>query len=443
MDELQTLKEFRRDVRGAADGDPARERTMRAIRKLIEKEVPARVPRRRFRRRACAVALAAMAIAAVGAVLPSRHSGSSLVGQALAAVGDGSVLHVVGEVATGREIVDLKSGRTTPVMQQEEIWFDGDRGLRRDTMRIGAVVTDDTLQTPEGGWTPAGIVYDCTWIAAHPVEATKARVSCNASGDNGTAPHVVPRPKPSLDPGLAGFADSYRGALASGSAREDGTGTVGGRSVDWLLFATAYGPERVALDADTHKPVLIDGPHGFRMTITAIETTDASSGHFAKPTADEIPVEPNFSRNEDLRPVELDAGSIAAAYTGAVWAGAEIADLPLVTATLQRLSASYPDNTPTATGTGLQLQYGSLAPNGRRDYTKPFVGISEAPSPTLASSYKWFSRGWDPAPDQLYLESMGGSMSIGLLGVDGLAIVIEASSDDLVVSAARALTPVS
>jgi hypothetical protein len=443
MDELQTLREFRRDVDAAADDDPARERTMRAIRELIEREAPARVPRRRLRRRAVAVALAAAAIAGVVAVLPSRDSGSSLVDQALAAVGDGGVLHIVGEVATGREILDLNSGRATPVIQQEEIWFDGDRGLRRDVMRIGGVIVDDTLQTPEGGWTPGGVVYDCTWIAAHPVEATRKRVSCNASGDNGTTPHVVPRPKPTLDPGLAGFADSYRSALASGAAHEDGTGTVGGRAVDWLVFATDKGPERVALDGETHKPVLIDGPHGIRMSITAIETTDTANGQFTRPTADEIPVEPNFSRNEDLQPVGLDARSIAAAYNGAVWAGAQIAGIPLVTATLQRLSASYPGDTPTAVGTGLQLQYGTLDANGRRDYTKPFVTISEAPNPTLAASYKWFARGWDPAPGQLYLESMGGGMSIGLLRVDSLAVEIEASSEDLLTTAARALTPAS
>lgn len=441
MDELQTLREFRSDVAGAADDDPARERTMLAIRELIERETPA-APRRRWRRRLLVVALSAAAIAALVAVFPARDSGSSLVGRALAAVGDGGVLHVVGEVATGREILDLESGRTAPVMQQEEIWFDGDRGLRRDVTRIGSTITGDELETPEGGWTPGGVVYDCTWIAAHPVEATKARVSCNASGDNGTTPHVVLRPKPKLDPGLAGFADSYRSALASGAAHEDGTGTVGGHPVDWLVFATDEGPERVALDSGTHKPVLIDGPHGFQMSITAIETTDAGDGHFTKPIADEIPVEPNFSRNEDLQRVGLVASSIAAAYDGAVWAGAQIADLPLVTATLQRLSTSYKD-APTVTGTGLQLQYGTLGANGRRDDTKPFVTISEAPNPTLAASYKWFARGWDPAPGQLYLESIGGSMSIGLLRVDGLAVEIEASSEDLLTTAARALTPVS
>src|SRR5690242_13817296 len=98
MDELQALKEFRADVAPVGAQDPARERTMAAIRALIEQETAAAQtrrahaprPRRRLalprvsgRRFALAVAVAA-AVAVVLAVLPIRQSDHSLVGEALA-----------------------------------------------------------------------------------------------------------------------------------------------------------------------------------------------------------------------------------------------------------------------------------------------------------------------------------------------------------------------
>ena len=166
-----------------------------------------------------AVALVAAA-AVVVLVAPWQRSHGTLTDMALAAIGTQPVVHVVMETPTGAGLVDIASGNAQPVMQRDEVWYDAARGLRRDVTRDGSVILDDELETPQGGFTSHGIVYDCAWIAAHPVAATKARVSCNASGDNGTTPHTVPRPKPTLDPGLAGFADSYRQALASGQAHE-------------------------------------------------------------------------------------------------------------------------------------------------------------------------------------------------------------------------------
>ena len=165
--------------------------------------------------------------------------------------------------------VELATGASRPVVQEQEVWYDAERGLKKTVVRVDATTLDVMLETPKGGVTAHGIVYDCAWIAAHPVEATKAHVSCDASGDNGTTPRVIPRPKPSLDPGLAGFVDGYRRALAAGQAREAGSGDLDGKQVDWLVFRTSDGSERVALDADSHKPVLLaDEDHGLRLRIT-------------------------------------------------------------------------------------------------------------------------------------------------------------------------------
>lgn len=463
MDELQALREFRASVAPAAADDPVRERTMAAIRTLVEQEALAerrreRRPkgRRRFslprllpttlsRRRLAMVAVLAAALAVALTVLPMRRSNPSLVGQALAAIGSGSVLHVVAEQPTGRELLDLSSGKATPIMQQEEIWFDESRGLRRDITRINGRVADDTFQSPAGGFTPHGVIYDCAWIAAHPKQATKARVSCNASGDNGTTPRTIPRPKPTLDPGLLGFVDGYRQALASGAAREDGGGIMDGKSVDWLVFSTSEGPERVALDPTTHKPVLLNGPHpSQQMKINLIETTDSASGKFVKPSPNETPVLPNLGRADDQQKLDSTASAIRGAYSGAVWAGVDVAGLPLASATLQHLTTHYPGNRASASGTGLQLHYGSLTANGHRDFSKPYVTVSQAPSAELAYAYMWgFEGAAPPPPGQLLTDVPHGgpnALYLGFMTVNGKLVSIQASSDELLLAAARALT---
>ena len=133
-------------------------------------------------------------------VAPWQRSHGTLTDLALAAIGSQPVVHVVTETPTGAGLVDIASGNAQPVMQRDEVWYNGDLGLRRDVTRDGSVILDDELETPRGGFTAHGIVYDCTWIAAHPVAATKARVSCNASGDNGTTPRTAPRPKADTRP---------------------------------------------------------------------------------------------------------------------------------------------------------------------------------------------------------------------------------------------------
>jgi hypothetical protein len=133
--------------------------------------------------RILAVAAALAAVVAVALIAPWTRSGGSLSDLALAAIGSRPVLHVIAEMETptGGQLIDIKTGRVQQIShhQQEEIWYDAAKGLKRDTVRVGSTIVDDTLETPQGGYTPGGIVYDCAWIAAHPIQATKARVSCN------------------------------------------------------------------------------------------------------------------------------------------------------------------------------------------------------------------------------------------------------------------------
>ena len=194
-----------------------------AIADAITATQAAPATRRRATRLAAVAAVLGLAVALA---LVSPWSGrGSLVDRALAAIGSGAVIHVVEKRdLSDQTLVDLRTGAESPVAQTRELWFDGERGLLRSVQRVGGAVTGEVLETPKGSWTESGRVYTCAWIAAHPVEATKARVSCNPSGQNGTMPRRVPEPRPDLDPALAGFVTGYREALANGTATRDGSG---------------------------------------------------------------------------------------------------------------------------------------------------------------------------------------------------------------------------
>jgi hypothetical protein len=398
-----------------------------------------------IRRRRVAPALAAaLAVAMVVLLLVSPWEGSpSLTERARAAIGSQPVLHVVAESPAGAQLIDLQSGDAAPVLQQEEIWYDAERGLRREVVRVGQTIVGETLETPQGGYTPGGIVYDCTWIAAHPVEATKAGVSCNASGDNGTTPSVIPRPKPTLDPGLAGFVDGYRQALADGSGQWAGTGLVDGQPVDWLVFRTRDGSERVALDQATHKPVLLKNDSGWSLRITTIETIPFTTSDFRRPTPDELPKQPSRGRSREEQTLPLDGIAIAAEVPAALWAGLTLAGLPLVMAEELALRTSFADGTEPETGTGLELEYGVLGANGRLDRSQPYALVHQAPSRVLAFANAWgFVRGDAPPPGKVYAPSMDGGV-LGFTVRDGRYLTIEASSRDLLLAAARGLEPAS
>jgi hypothetical protein len=393
-----------------------------------------------------AVALVAAAVVVV-LVAPWQRAHGTLTDMALAAIGTQPVVHVVMETPTGAGLVDIASGKAQPVMQRDEVWYDAARGLRRDVTGDGSVILDDELETPQGGFTSHGIVYDCAWIAAHPVAATKARVSCNASGDNGTTPHIVSRPKPTLDPGLAGFADSYRQALASGQAHEAGTGEVEGQTVDWLVFPTSGGStERVALDRSSHKPILLQGPH-LSIRIDSIESIPYDTSNFARPTPAEVPERASRTNAGDGAAVALNGAAIAAAYPNALWAGSQVARLPLVHAEQQTLSATFSGGTPKQTGPGLELGYGTLNKNGQIDRTQPYVLIQEAPSSTLATMAGFIHGGFPPA-GSLYADPLSGSSStvntlgIGATVTNGIYVIIQThpTGPETLLDVVRALT---
>lgn len=341
-DELQILREFREEMRAPDEG------TRRRIYAYATGEPEAKLRTRRRRRPAVGVAAAfAAAATAVLLVSPWGGGGGGLVGRALAAIGEGPVLHVVTEqpspLAWYRP-VSLPSGKPIPVTQRQEIWFDQSRDLKKTITTLNGVVYDQLLETRQGGFTPQGPVYTCSWIAAHPIAATRARVSCNPDMQNGTTPRKVPEPLPTLDLALAGFVDRYQSALASGQATKTGTGEIDGHRVIWLRIDArskdGYPAEDVAIDASTYAPVLVrtTGAQPVQFTVIQIGTQGYAAALFTRP-AREYP--PTRGGTEGTSPI--DASRAPSLLGGkALWLGQSWNGYQLVEVEEQHLLTGYP-----------------------------------------------------------------------------------------------------
>jgi hypothetical protein len=261
-----------------------------------------------------AVAAVVGAVIVLGMVAPWHGRGQGLVGRALAAVGQGPVLHVViASDVPNETIVTLSSGRERPVPQTIEYWYDGDRGsLRAISSTNGGVVVD-------------------------------ALVPRN-------------RTEPLLDPALTAFVSRYREALKSGQAREVGRGAFDGRSVIWLRFAYGLFGERVGIDARTYRPVVIE-PLGARgrpveptWRVTEIGTGPYRSSDFraGKPVA-------SLSISSRLETIVPSRAGRLVGWTP-VWLGRRFRGLPLQYAQLQLLSHDPP--VPSRLTKGVYFAYG-------------------------------------------------------------------------------------
>ena len=173
-------------------------------------------------------AVAAAVLVAILAWPQGRPGG--VIGRALAAVGDGRIMHVVIESPSGIAYVNLKTGhRTAPIMRQE-LWVDRQGDRLHLVLSIGGRLLGDLL-LPED----------------------------EKDGASGASP---------TNPAFAALWTGYRAALSNGTARLVGRGTVLGHRVYWLSFKPmSQGQPRfeVAVDAQTYKPVLnrtyVNGRH--------------------------------------------------------------------------------------------------------------------------------------------------------------------------------------
>jgi hypothetical protein len=340
------------------------------------------------------VALVAVGVAALVAVLlwPSGGEKSPIIDRALAAIGDGPVLHLVVRTPTGQEVVNVNTGRTTVPTVEVETW--SDRSLKRFHLLMR-----------ENGRVIGEVLF--------PQHRTKD-MELNAN-----------------DPAYAALWSGYTDALTSGKAKIMGEGSVDGHPVYWLSFGSPR--DEVAVDRRTYKPVVFwsTSASGRRSDsrVLLARTEPSSASAFERRTSAPSPLEggSSFSSGE--------TGPVAPSNRGQPWllAGSTIAGLKLngVNAT-QTTSGRNTSN-------GFQLVYGSEGGFGKKSLT-----IDEAKRPGDPSE-------WKGIPDGFMRLSFGeGSDNdnraytiwTGNLVQNGVYVTITTSvSRAAVLEAARALRP--
>lgn len=367
--------------------------------------------RPRNRRAVALVGLPAIAIAAaiaVAVLLWPFSSSSSVLDNALAALGKRPVTHVVLQDSLGSYRLDLRTGARTFVSGREEIWYRAGQGIYSRRTFPGA---------------PARAVFVPARLLAPDQGATVAAI----------------------------FASSYRQELRARGFHVVGSGKLGTTAVYWLQDTPRVlgSPSRtevqqVAISKATFKPVyarrLLNGhlERGSGIRVLSIDSTDRAPVDLRRNA-------PNFGNCSSNGfcygfPVGYPALSIrrARAMYPQLLIHRRIADLPLV------LVAETPVASPTVEESrypGAAFYYGSLLdtglPNDREpDHTglKPYLSVAEYTRPNTYTKSQVFPPegsalidGSNPFP----------STPTATLRMHGLYIVIQGSSDALVRAAAE------
>jgi hypothetical protein len=421
-------------------------------------------PRRRLRFGAAGGAAVA-AIVAVVLFWPFAGDKPGVLDRALAAVGDGPVLHVVFEEDWGGTVVDLRTGERRELHGEREAWYDRERGLHTVSL-LGGSVQSDELLGPDG-------------VPQHEAKTF----------------------------GLLG--EGYREALRSGRASNLGAGEAYGEAVYWIRVDAQWLPDSadgklhewahdVAVSRSTFEPVATretrDGKPGpdTGARILRLETLAAGDGDFSVGAR---PITSGTAFKEGSEQIARERAADALGRTP-LWLGPGHADIPL--AQVLRTTKAKGDHRRTElTGTAaanVRACFKSAPRTGRR--SKACESMRTLRGSVLMHGGKVYALGpveWgeahtgvrlfygtvgsDPSTqsvdvppvhepsrlDHPYIEltetthrnDLRGSFGyvppegsvlllggrLGLLAIDGVYIGIAASSEDLLLSAARALEP--
>jgi hypothetical protein len=383
-------------------------------------------PRLHLARPLATIAAAAAALFALALFQPWQSSDPTLLERALAAVGEGPVLHVVLRGEWGGTNVALDTGERTPVYGETETWYDPDRRLVHMVSRLGDVVQNDEVFEPQ-----------------HPPKQLQA------------------------------LARDYREALRSGSARVTGEDVIAGERVSWVTIHSEQLPDvadgqlhewaqQVAVSQDTAEPVATretrDGKEGpiTRQRVLSLEMLPAGSGDFTegKGSLDSLGGAA-FMYQPFGETLTVEA---AAKVLGRrpLWVGQRLGDLELAGIGLTESRAFRgpkerkqghairvirPENE-IESARGIVLFYGVLGDipetfktetdRPRRDL--PHAAITEYGKPPL----NLVGGSYVPPEGSLFLRAGGRG---GLLEVEDLFVLIEAESEELILAAARALEP--
>lgn len=243
-----------------------------------------------------AVAAVVLAFAAVVAVAPWREAErTGILDRALAAVGDGEVLHVVFRGEWGGTVIDLETNRRTPAYGENEVWYDPDRDLVHTVSRLGGVVEREELYKR------------------------------NAE-----------------DKELTTLWQDYRNALERGTARLVGDDVIDGVPVQWVIVRSQMLPDvadgkdhewaqQVAVSKETYKPVAMrytrdrEAPEGVTQRILRYETVSVAEADFTKP---QQPSLDGIAFSQGRVKISLDEGAQVLGRTP-YWLGHRHRGLPL------------------------------------------------------------------------------------------------------------------
>jgi hypothetical protein len=410
-------------------------------------------PRRRSLILQLAVATAVASAAALFVAAPWNGSQrAGILERALAAVGDGPVVHAVFRGDWGGTLVDLRTGERKPLYGENEIWYDASRDLVHEVSRFGNVVQSEALYKPE-----------------------KANSEVIA------------------------VTRQYRQALDSGTAHVASKGSVSRQAVYWVTIRRLMLPdvsdhrdhefaEEVAVSAETYRPVAFRALRDRRafdtQRIVKLETVDASEADLTM-NPENSPEGRAMMQGSTPIPVETAPQILGATP---LWLGSSYEGLPLAqtqeafsrtgslpaktlvtgarAAKLKGCLRPVPRNRcPRTTGalaqqgdriyeygrstlgprrSGVTFFYGRLGENSatfKKDdliplWDEPHVAVTQTRYADLEVLGGGHGR-YQPPEGSVVLEA-GGQ---GFLVHDGLYVTVSASSRAEVVAAARALRP--
>jgi len=374
----------------------------------VVRRASTRPPSRRGRAMVLALAGATAVAVAVALIAPWRTE-SSILDRAAAAIGTGPVVHVVLRTDTKAERVDLATGRSRPVHEEQEFWWDPARGFHEIRRFDGRPYVDQLSKT---------------------------------------------LPSPDEDPIPLGFASGYRKALESGRAQVLRDGEIVGHKVTWIRFYLGgKGPDYptfdVAVDRETAKPVFVrytvggDRTIHFRRSVIAADSLPAGHGDFApKPVPPRMAINlvggsGGFWKRVSARRAESILGRPP------LWLGARSAGLSF--------NGFHPavvtvGNNPKRLNFGIGAMYGPVYEPMTR---KPWVQVAQY------SKLRFKTLFMEPNEDKIWRAARPGSVLVyssgdvtapffgkvvrGYLRQDGLYVRIAAPKAKQVIAAARSL----
>jgi len=370
----------------------------------------ARRPARLLRWRVGVFAVAVAAAAALVLSWPFGGRNGTVLDRALAAVGNGPVMHATLRGEWGGTLVDLSTGARSPVYGEDEIWFDNATGRTHEIERLGGVVQDEEVFKPN---------------------------------------------KPEAE--FIALGREYRQALETGTARIAGEDSIDGEPVVWITIHSELLPDvadgrdhewaqQVAVSQRTYRPVALREMRDGRPTPETLQRV-LNLELIARDPADFSTSRPSRDGTAFRQGREQIAREQAPTVLGRtpLWLGAGYDGLPLAQIYRETTSAGRRTNGDiqwTEAERSVVFFYGTTGAEANADlehaapdYAKPYVALTES---TRVSPLRPGAGSYVPPEGAVFIAAGGQS---GYLQRDGVQIAVDAGSESAVLAAARRLLP--